>query len=578
MKKVLQPSIIQKALTAVVLFAFTGLMPLNLIAQTAPSSLLYSNATGIAYKKTAQNSVCPSINNGGAIVTYSLQSPPSGVTINASTGQISWDATVGVGLYKLTVIATNSVGSINTNYTLNVMPNPDDYITPKYTSATTSNLTYTGALSTGNSADKVDVFYPVGDTNTHRPVFMFMHGGGFSTSNDKTQSYVVKFCTYMATCGYIAYAPNYNVGGGHTLAQNLKSCKDMDACLNSIRRKQINYPVSSVNYASDSNYLFVGGGSAGGHLSCNFVFADSSTNYGGFVPNLKNIIAEADGWGSSPTTDRLYDFTKLRSNEIPTFIVQGTSDATVSPQESYDLDAALTAVGANHSIWMIPGETHGCPNHIPAISDSIAKFNNRAWKRKYPITANAKCVLPVKLSYFGLTQKENVIATKWTTTAEENVNYFQLERSLNGKEFLPVYTTKSIGGKSSNEYHFNDDVSLLAGTVYYRLKSVDNNGSYAYSEIESIVVKPTNNIVTGVYPNPAKSEDVLNVNYIATKSGLINYQVLNTVGQKVNFGSVQVSEGNNKISLKLNNLKAGIYYLIVLNNNSIFQRISFIVR
>ena len=577
MGRILPVQLIKTLLATVVVVTLMGLNSDRVKAQTAPSSFVYSVSSAIAYKKLPQNSVCPSINNGGAAVTFSLVNPPSGVSISPTSGQISWDATIGVGTYGLTAKATNSVGSVTANYTLNVMLNPDDFMSAKYTSVTTSNLTYTGAQSTANSANQVDVYTPQGDTNTHRPVFMFMHGGGFSTSNDKTQSYVVSFCKFLATYGYVAYGPNYNVGGGHTLPQNLKSCKDMDACLNSIRRKQINYPAG--NFGVDSNYLFVGGGSAGGHLSCNFVFADNSANYGGFKPNLNNVISEIDGWGSSPDlTDRLYNFSSLNANSMPTFLVQGSADQTVPVQNSIDLDNALKAVGAYHNFWEIAGETHGCPNHIPAICDSIVHFQNRAWKRKYPRTVNAVCVVtPVKLSFFGLSQIEGIVAAKWITVSEENVNFFELERSIDGVNFYSVYNTKSKGN-SANEYVFKDDVSQLAGYVYYRLKTVDNNGATSFSEIENIYIKATKNIVTDIYPNPAASNEALNIKYVATKAGVVNYQILNTIGQKIIASSFTASEGNNRVSLKLNNFKTGLYYLLLLNNNGVNQRLSFIVK
>ena len=406
---------------------------------------------------------------------------------------------------------------------------------------------------------------------------MFMHGGGFSTSNDKTQSYCVEFCDSLAQHGYIAYSPNYNVGGGHTLPQNLKSCKDMDACLNSIRRRLINYPAG--NFSVDTNYLFVGGGSAGGHLSCNFVFSDGSTNYGGFNPNLTNVISEIDGWGSSPSpTDRLYNFSSLNANSMPTFIVQGSADQTVPVQNSIDLNNALNAVGSMHTFWEISGETHGCPNHLKQIVDSIIHFQNRAWKRKYPQTINTVCVVtPVKLNFFGVSQKENKVVAKWNTATEENVNYFELERSIDGINFVPVERTGSKGN-SANQYTYTDDASMMVGTIYYRLKSVDNNGTFAYSEIESVFVNAIKNIITDIYPNPAATNENLSVKYIAMKAGSVNYQILNSIGQKIMANTFAVNEGNNTLSLRLNSLKPGIYYFVILNNNTISQRQTFIVK
>ena len=338
----------------------------------APSGLSYTPSVTSVYHAVAGNSVVPVINNGGAAVTYSMTGAPIGVTINATTGVISWLNSVNIGAYTLTVTATNSAGSTNTTYTLSVKLNPDDFLVPHFSAVTKVSTTYS---STG-SYHQVDVYTPTGDANTQRPAVMFLHGGGFQTSGTNTESYVVSFCTYLAKCGYVAFAPNYNEGGGHTLAQNLLAVKDADLCMNWIRNT-----TTATTYGYNPNYLFCGGGSAGAHLVCNFCFWDGSANYNGYVVNLQKIIAFADCWGSSPDADRLYNYASLNANSLPVFIVQGSADQTVPVSTSITLNNYLNTAGAYHDFWEITGETHGCPNHIAAISDTMAHFFNRAWKR-----------------------------------------------------------------------------------------------------------------------------------------------------------------------------------------------------
>lgn len=292
---------------------------------------------------------------------YLFVSPSS-----ASIGTVSGSSTICTGS---TTKFTCSAGG--TSVVDNI--NPDDFLVPKFSSVTiTSNVAY-GAPN--GSFHLVDVYQPTGDTATKRPAVMFLHGGGFRTGNDKSQSYVVSFCTYLAKCGYVAFAPNYNVGGGHTFAQNLLAVQDADLCMNWIR-------ANGQAYGYDANYLFEGGGSAGGHLSCNWMLNDGDAKYNGFVSNLNNIIAFANCWGSSPDADRLYNYSNINSNTLPVFSVHGTSDATVSISISDTLNKYIANAGVYYSYWRIPGETHGCPNHIAAISDTMAHFFNRVWKRK----------------------------------------------------------------------------------------------------------------------------------------------------------------------------------------------------
>ncbi len=315
------------------------------------------------------------------------------VTANNVSGTISGPLTLCLG--------TNGNFSITNNNPNPISINPNNFLTPTFSSVTvTSDMAY--GPSSG-SFHLVDIYRPTGDTNTNRPAVMFLHGGGFQVGNTKTQSYVVAICTYLAKCGYVAFAPNYNVGGGHTFAQNLAAVKDADLCLNWIR-------ANGATYGYNPDYLFEGGGSAGAHLSCNLMFSDNGPNYGGYTVNLSNVIAFADCWGSSPNADRLYNFSSLNSNSIPCYIVQGDSDTTVPVQESITLNNYLNTASANHQFWEIPGETHGCPNHISQICDQIAHFFNAAWNQ-YTGSSN-----PVSITGGAWSSSNTSIATVNSST------------------------------------------------------------------------------------------------------------------------------------------------------------------
>jgi gliding motility-associated-like protein len=116
---------------------------------TAPAALVYSTNSSTAIRGTAGISVAPTVNNGGATVTYSLTGTvPGNITINATTGVISYDNALTVGNYSLTVTATNVTGSTTVTYTININPSPNNNLsnlsintgtlTPAFNSATIS--------------------------------------------------------------------------------------------------------------------------------------------------------------------------------------------------------------------------------------------------------------------------------------------------------------------------------------------------------------------------------------------------------------------------------------------------------
>jgi hypothetical protein len=104
--------------------------------------------------------------------------------------------------------------------------------------------------------------------------------------------------------------------------------------------------------------------------------------------------------------------------------------------------------------------------------------------------------LPLKLTSFLGKPLSNYNGLRWTTENEINVNHFELERSVDGDNFAQIATINA----GANTYSYND-FDASAENSYYRLKSVDNDGSFEYSK--AIVIKNAiakTNI--SVYPNP----------------------------------------------------------------------------
>jgi|GEM_PF-156850 len=116
--------------------------------------------------------------------------------------------------------------------------------------------------------------------------------------------------------------------------------------------------------------------------------------------------------------------------------------------------------------------------------------------------------LPVKLIHFKALKKADGIELNWTTVSEINNDFFEPERSADGKTFVPLGTVKGAGNTSvSTRYSFYDN-KPLSGINYYRLKQTDYNGTASYSFPTSVNYNLTadmkNSLV--VYPNPASAE------------------------------------------------------------------------
>ena len=153
-----------------------------------------------------------------------------------------------------------------------------------------------------------------------------------------------------------------------------------------------------------------------------------------------------------------------------------------------------------------------------------------------------------------------------------------MERSTDGQNFVLAGKVSAAGSATTTKsYAYTDDASKIKGTVYYRLKLVDKNGSSTYSKVISTPVS-SKNYQLSIYPNPLKSGQDLKLTYVSEKAGTANFQVINSVGKKViNFAS-PINEGSNSLSLPLTKMLPGIYYVAVAVNNTIVQKVPVMVQ
>ena len=173
--------------------------------------------------------------------------------------------------------------------------------------------------------------------------------------------------------------------------------------------------------------------------------------------------------------------------------------------------------------------------------------------------------LPVKLLYFKVRDtSEEGVTLEWVTTEEINFHYFELQRASSDLNFKTIEQIFSEGGPelSVRKYTFTDS-HLFSGKNYYRLKNVDLDGQFSYSNI----VVASGEFVTNtffIYPNPVESNRVLHVD--VTTSGFERIEILDARGSLIlisNLGGIQ-----NEIVLP-SEILPGVYFVRIPGINII---------
>jgi hypothetical protein len=171
-------------------------------------------------------------------------------------------------------------------------------------------------------------------------------------------------------------------------------------------------------------------------------------------------------------------------------------------------------------------------------------------------------VLPVTITNFKGENAGSVNKLFWNTSTEINNKGFELERSADGVNYkmITFVASKANGGNSTTALGYNfDDVKPMVGANYYRLKQIDNDGKYAYSNVVVLNRKVAEITFTKVYPNPATTE--LNVMITSPRTEKLTLVVTDLTGKVVMQTATNVVTGDNLQQLRVDKLAGGTYMI-----------------
>ncbi|MBK8699754.1 MAG: T9SS type A sorting domain-containing protein [Saprospiraceae bacterium] len=176
----------------------------------------------------------------------------------------------------------------------------------------------------------------------------------------------------------------------------------------------------------------------------------------------------------------------------------------------------------------------------------------------FPSNLTVTTPLPVKLSNFKTrTSNCDGILLSWNTETEINSKGFSIERSEDGGKFEAIGFVKSaINSEINQDYAFKDEQITSNGTYYYRLVSVDLDGTFKISETVAHEYNCYDVTDFSIYPNP--TSDKLNVNFNGVKGQQLTLDLLDADGKLVRKINVDTSTSQ---ELSVKDLPQGFYSL-----------------
>jgi hypothetical protein len=164
--------------------------------------------------------------------------------------------------------------------------------------------------------------------------------------------------------------------------------------------------------------------------------------------------------------------------------------------------------------------------------------------------------LPVNFVSIRAAKTDRGVAVSWKVAQPINITKYNVERSIDGVNFTNIATTKAT---ASNDYVITDNQLPDATIVYYRIQSVEQNGTKAYSNIAQVRLNNKTEVVS-IYPNPVK--EVMNVSINTVDNSVYTFRIVNLAGKEVIRKSEIVSK---QFSLNVSNLAGGVYMVEFTN-------------
>jgi hypothetical protein len=188
---------------------------------------------------------------------------------------------------------------------------------------------------------------------------------------------------------------------------------------------------------------------------------------------------------------------------------------------------------------------------VYGINPSMIPLNSTRYITIASVNGNTP-LLPIELLSFDAIERDGIIHLDWQTTTEINNNYFIIERSINGENWEEVILINGAGNSSEMLHYHSKDEKPYEGISYYRLKQIDFDESFSYSEIKTIEI--IHNSTIQIYPIPFKNQITIEGN----EEELSQIAFYNVLGEDVTYLIHINNQGTFAVS-NLKNLVAGIY-------------------
>lgn len=199
----------------------------------------------------------------------------------------------------------------------------------------------------------------------------------------------------------------------------------------------------------------------------------------------------------------------------------------------------------------------------------------------FPYLSLACGPMPVELTAFTASIRNEVVSLTWKTTTETNNYGFEVQKSYDRENWRPIGFVLGYGTSNTpHQYSTTDDLDASdrrASRIYYRLKQVDRDGSTDYSPIVSVApaMRPTEPTLFQNHPNPFNPST--NISFTLNEAQPISLIVYDTYGREVQrlYDETTLDAGYHAVTFSGTKLPSGVYrYALITGSTTVTRGMS----
>ncbi|MBK6985355.1 MAG: T9SS type A sorting domain-containing protein [Bacteroidetes bacterium] len=344
---------------------------------------------------------------------------------------------------------------------------------------------------------------------------------------------------------------------------------------------------NTTSYVEGNLRRYLGAGAVGlfdfpvGHATPGYERASVDFKTGAAAGAIQ-LVARFDPWGGSFPLPAIPNWTECSATYDLNYLNHGywSIDASAASTGLYDLTlynrGYSNATGSGYSIAKSPSSAPSWTlngNCVMSPVTSVQRAGMSGFSKMATVQGNTP--LPVELISFTGVSEGTYNSVSWKSAVETNFKHYELESSEEGLNFNKIATVNPIGNvSSSNNYNYLD-FSAYSPITYYRLKMVDLDYTFEYSDIIAVEngINKTGTLV--VFPNPASNELYIKLSVPNEKSATID--IKDILGRVIYQQEIDLTQSINNNYINTTNFASGTYIVSINAGNSLSENIKVII-